>query len=86
MPVTNDKFDQLKIDKLKHFLEEMSSKGHARPFEIFVDNLKVIPKTEDPKDFDAYEYYMNEDTEKVRILIYNSTATPRNDQLLRQQH
>src|SRR5206468_151896 len=50
------------------------------PFEIFVDSLRVVPKTEDPKDFDAYEYYMNEDTEKIRILIYNSAATPRNDQ------
>jgi hypothetical protein len=80
MPVTNDNYDQLKIDKLKHFLEEMASRGHARPFEIFVDNLKVIPKTEDPKEFDNYEYYMNEDTEKVRILIYNSNLSPRNDQ------
>ncbi len=80
MPVTNDKYDQLKIDKLKHFLQEMAGKGNARPFEIFVDNLKVVPKTEDPKDFDNYEYYMNEDTEKIRILIYNSAASPRNDQ------
>lgn len=80
MPVSNEKYDQLKIDKLKHFLEEMAQKGHARPFEIFVDNLKVIPRTEDPKEFDNYEYYMNEDTEKIRILIYNSPATPRNDQ------
>src|SRR5687767_8035785 len=80
MPVTNDKYDPLKIDKLKHFLQEMSVKGTARPYEIFVDNLKVVPKTEDPKDFDNYEYYMNEDTEKIRILIYNSAASPRNDQ------
>lgn len=80
MPITNDNYDQLKIDKLKHFLEEMANKGHARPFEIFVDNLKIVPKTDDPKDFDNYEYYMNEDTEKVRILIYNSNLSPRNDQ------
>ena len=80
MPVTNDNYDQLKIDKLKHFLEEMAAKGHARPYEIFVDNLKVVPKTEDPKEFDNYEYYMNEDTEKLRILIYNSNLSPRNDQ------
>jgi hypothetical protein len=80
MPVTNDNYDQLKIDKLKHFLEEMAQRGFARPFEIFVDNLKVVPKTEDPKEFDNYEYYMNEDTEKIRILIYNSQHTPRNDQ------
>ena len=80
MPVTNDKFDQLKIDKLKHFLEDMAAKGQPRPFEIFVDSLKVVPKTEDPKDFDSYEYYINEDTEKIRVLIYNSNLSPRNDQ------
>jgi len=80
MPVTNDKYDQLKIDKLKHFLQDMAGKGFPRPFEIFVDSLKVVPKTEDPKEFDNYEYYMNEDTEKIRILIYNSNLSPRNDQ------
>jgi hypothetical protein len=80
MPVTNDSYDQLKIDKLKHFLEAQAERGGAKPFEIFVDNLKVVSKTEDPKEFDSYEFYMNEDTEKVRILIYNSNLSPRNDQ------
>lgn len=80
MPVTNDNYDQLKIDKLRHHLESQAEKGQARPFEIFVDNLKVVAKTEDPKEFDSYEFYMNEDTEKVRILIYNSNLSPRNDQ------
>lgn len=80
MPVSNEKYDQLKIDKLKHYLEDMASKGQPKPYEIFVDSLKVVPKTEDPKDFDSYEYYMNEDTEKLRILIYNSSLSPRNDQ------
>ncbi|RYZ30059.1 MAG: hypothetical protein EOO10_04145 [Chitinophagaceae bacterium] len=80
MPVTNDNYDQLKIDKLKHYLEMQAERGQAKPFEIFVDNLKVVSKTEDPKEFDSYEFYMNEDTEKVRILIYNSNLSPRNDQ------
>ena len=80
MAATNENFDQLKVDKLKHFLEDMANKGQPRPYEIFVDGLKVIPKTEDPKDFDNYDYYMNEDTEKIRILIYNSSLSPRNDQ------
>lgn len=80
MPVTNDSYDQFKIDKLKHFLEAQAVKGQAKPFEIFVDNLKVVAKTEDPKEFDSYEFYMNEDTEKLRILIYNSNLSPRNDQ------
>lgn len=57
-----------------------AERGQAKPFEIFVDNLKVVSKTDDPKEFDSYEFYMNEDTEKVRILIYNSNLSPRNDQ------
>lgn len=80
MPVNNENFDQLKIDKLKHFLDDMAAKGQPRPYEIFVDGLKVVPKTEDPKDFENYEYYMNENTEKIRMLIYNTANSPRNDQ------
>lgn len=47
MAITNDNFDQLKIDKLKYFLEDMAQKNQPRPYEIFVDTLKVVPKTED---------------------------------------
>ncbi len=80
MPVTTEKYDQLKIDKLRHLLTDLAAKGQGRPYEIFVDGLKVVPKTEDPKEFDNYEYYINEDTEKIRILIYYSLSSPRNDQ------
>jgi len=80
MPVTQQKFDQFKVDKIKHFLEDMVDKGQPRLYEIFVDNLKVVPKTEDVRQFDTYEQYMDEDTEKVRVLVYNSGLSPRNDQ------
>jgi hypothetical protein len=80
MPVTKDVYDQLKIDKLKHFLEAQAEKGQAKPYEIYVDNLKVVGKTDDPKEFDSYESYIDEDTEKIRILIYNYNLSPRNDQ------
>jgi hypothetical protein len=80
MAVTHQKFDQFKIDKLRHFLEDMEAKGQPRQYEIFVDSLKVVPRTDDLKFFDNYEGYMDEDTEKLRILIYNSNLSPRNDQ------
>lgn len=80
MPVTTESYDQLKIDKLKHYLETQANKGQGVPFEIFVDNLKAVPKTEDPKEFDNFEFYINENTEKVRILIYSYGCSPRNDQ------
>lgn len=80
MAVINYDYDQLKIDKLRHYLETQAEKGQAKPFEIFVDNLKVVAKTEDPKEFDSYDLCMAEDTEKLRILIYKSNLSPRNDQ------
>lgn len=82
MPITTEKYDQLKIDKLKHLLTDLADKGQGRPFEIYVDGLKVVPKTEDVKEFDNYEYYINEDSEKIRILIYYSLTSPRNDQYI----
>lgn len=80
MPLVKEMpFDQFKIEKLRIFLLEMAERGQPRPFEIFVDTLKVIPKTCDPKEFDNYEHYVDEQTEIIRILIYNTDASPRNE-------
>jgi hypothetical protein len=73
-------YDQYKIDKLRNYLEDMAQKGHARPFEIFVDNLKVVPKTDCVELFSGFDGYMDEDTEKVRIVIYDTASSPRNNQ------
>jgi len=34
--VTNEKYDQFKIERLKNFLEDMAAKDQARFYEIFV--------------------------------------------------
>lgn len=81
MSVTIENYDQLKIDKIKLHLQSQAEKGNPRYYEIFVDNLKAVQKTNDVAEFDSYEDYMTEDTEKIRILIYSSSSTsPRNDQ------
>ena len=80
MQIKTEKYDQQKIDRLKQFLENMVERGQPRPYEVFVDSLKVIPKTQDLKEFDNYEAFVNEETEKLRIVIYNTSASPRNDQ------
>lgn len=81
MSVTIENYDQLKIDKIKLHLQSQAEKGNPRFYEIFVDNLKAVQKTNDVADFESYEDYMTEDTEKIRILVYSSSPTsPRNDQ------
>ena len=80
MPIQFDKFDQPKVDNLKSHLELMATKGKPKFYEIFVDALKAVPKTDEPEEFDNYEKYMTPDTGQLKIVIYNSGASPRNDQ------
>lgn len=82
MPIQFDNFDQNKIDRLKNHLTAMAEKGKAKFYEIFVDTLKAVIKTDEVSDFDSYEDYMNADTEQIKIIIYNSAQSPRNDQFV----
>lgn len=81
MAITSETYDQLKIDKLKLYLQTQADRNAARYYEIYVDNLKAVHKTNDIQEFDSYEDYMTEDTERIRILVYSTNPqSPRNDQ------
>lgn len=81
--ITQEKYDLVKIERLKHYLESANEKGRPKFYEVFVDNLKAVDKTSDPDAFDEYLVYMGEDTRMVKVLIYTSTeACPRNDKFL----
>lgn len=83
MPIIPELYDPAKIDRLKKLLEMQASKGQARFFEIYVDSLKVVPRTSDVAEFDSFEEFVTEDTQKVRILLYSTSPTsPRNDQFI----
>jgi Ca2+-binding EF-hand superfamily protein len=80
MPIQFDNYDQQKIDRLKNHLTLMAEKRNPKFYEIFVDTLKAVQKTDEPKEFEGYEDYMTPDTEQIKIVIYDSGASPRNTQ------
>lgn len=80
MALTEDKFEQSKMDRLKHFIQSHAEKGNPKFYEIFVDNLKVVDKTDKAEDFENYEDYISEDTDHIRVVIYYSAKSPRNEQ------
>lgn len=81
--ITTEKYDLVRIEKLKHFLESNQQSGRPKFYEVFVDNLKVVDKTSDPTVFDNYLVYMGDDTRMVKVLIYTSTENcPRNDKFI----
>lgn len=85
--ITTEKYDLVRIEKLKHFLESNQQNGKPKFYEVFVDNLKVVEKTSDPDAFDNYLVYMGDDTRMVKVLIYTSTENcPRNDKFIYTVH
>jgi hypothetical protein len=80
MPNTTATYEPAKVERLKHFLSSLQEKGKAKLYEIFVDNLKVVEKTDDATEFETYMDYLDNDTQEVKVVIYNSANSPRNDQ------
>lgn len=80
MPKQFDVFDQQKVNNLKTHLDTMAGKGKAKFYEIYVDALKAVPKTDVAEEFESYEDYLTANTNEIRIVIYNSEASPRNEQ------
>jgi len=80
MPKQFDVFDQQKVNNLKTHLDTMAAKGKAKFYEIYVDSLKAVPKTDEADEFETYEDYLTANTNEIRIVIYYSDASPRNEQ------
>lgn len=80
MPIQFDKFDQQKVDNIFKHLEACAKKGTPKPYEVHVDGVRAVIKTEDPTEFYNYEAYMKENTDQVKFIIYGSNSSPRNDQ------
>ena len=81
MEQTIEKYDQAKIDSIRRFLESKVGKVNKenepmeRYYEIYVDNLKVVERTNDLDDFCGYMDFLQEGTKEVRIIIYTASAT-----------
>jgi hypothetical protein len=81
--ISTEKYDLVKLERLKQYLENNAGKGNPKFYEIYVDNLKAVDKTNDPACFDDYQMYQNEDTRIIKVLIYTSTENcPRNDKFI----
>lgn len=81
--ITTEKYSLPRIERIKHYLESCAEKGRSRFYEIYVDNLKAVDKTDDTQVFDEYQVYVDENTQMVKIVIYTSTEnSPRNDKFI----
>lgn len=66
-----EKFDQNKIDRIQYYLLSEAQKNVPRYYEIYIDNLKVVSKTNDVNEFDTYRNYITPGVRELKILIYS---------------
>jgi hypothetical protein len=76
-----ENYEESKVESVKRYLQTRVDKKHAetgeslaRYYEIFVDNLKVVERTNDPEEFDSYADFLQDSTKEIRILIYTCSA------------
>jgi hypothetical protein len=81
MPVTTEPYNQAKIDSIANLLAVNSEQGIPTDFEIFVDTLKVIPRTSNYERFDTYGDFVNAETKSVTIVLFNGQSN-RNDKYI----
>ena len=72
--VENEKYSAHKINKLKDFLKRNVDNGKPIEYEIYVDGLKAVQRTNDPEHFDMHETFVDGDTKEVEILFYRGTS------------
>jgi len=70
MSIHSNKYDSGKIAMLKQLLENNARNGRPTEYEIKVDELKTVPRTNDPAQFDSHEDFITADTRTVTIILY----------------
>lgn len=74
MSITRQKYNSGKISLLRQLLFNNKQSGKPTDYEIRVDDMKVVPRTNDPEQFDNHEEFVNEETHSVIIILYDGQS------------
>ncbi len=74
MAVHKQKHDNRKINRIKASIQNSAQQGNPQYFEIWVDNIKVVPRTHDINRFDSYSEYVDGATTSMEIKLYHGDS------------
>ncbi|MCC7302786.1 MAG: hypothetical protein IT233_09100 [Bacteroidia bacterium] len=72
--ITNT-YEPSRLETIKRVLENEQRRGSPRFYEIWVDGVKVVEKTDNPEEFSKYEEFIFADTQKVTVNLFTSSQT-----------
>ncbi len=70
-------YNSANLLRLKRWLADTVSQGQNKYFETLVDGIKVIHKTNNLDEFDLYAKWMDESTQSMRVMVYNTKNSHR---------
>jgi hypothetical protein len=73
-----EKYDPVKLERIRRILEDQKSDGEQVFFEVFIDSLRIVRKTNDLSRFDRFKDYIDEHSRELKIIIYSSEAARNN--------
>jgi hypothetical protein len=65
------------VERLKQWITEMNNTGYTKYYEIFVDGMRIVHKTNDVDEFDRYKIWVGPETQQIKVLIYNTIGSHR---------
>lgn len=72
--IKTEKYNPDRIELIKMNLEQHAEAGNPRFYEIQVDGLKAVSRTQDIKQFDNYELYIDETAERLKIMLFQGSS------------
>ncbi|HQW94605.1 MAG TPA: hypothetical protein PLU58_02330 [Saprospiraceae bacterium] len=70
----------MKLSQFKMWLHDMADKGEGKYLEVYVDDVKVVPRTNRIESLDDHKVYLEETTETIKVFIYNTENSNRYQQ------
>lgn len=72
--ISKQKYDQAKIEKLAEYLRLYHQKGQPIDYEVIIDGLRVVRRTNDPELFSLHEAFITGDTRTLEVLFYTGAS------------
>lgn len=79
--IDKQKYDHKKVDKLYHHLEHLSNQGVARDYEIRIDGMTCVNRTDDLSMFYQFEDLVDGSTNDILFKFYHGEGRRSQDYL-----
>lgn len=70
-------YNDVRLSQFKMWLHDMVDKGEGKYFEVYVDDVKVVPRTSKIESLEDHKVYLDDTSETVKVFIYNTENSNR---------